>query len=161
MTETTLQQQVERLTSIEAIKDLKARYCAFCDDGYDADGICSVFEPDGVFDGGEEFGVHRGHRAIHTFFSGVSSQITFAAHLVLNPVISVDGDRANAKWWLLMPCTLRDEGGQSEGRWLVSQYNDDMVRRDGVWRFQAVRAVVRFFVPHLEDWADRTTARDS
>ena len=160
MTDITLQQQVDRLTSIEAIKHLKAQYCAYCDDGYDADGICTLFEADGVFDGGEEFGRYQGHAAIHAFFTGVSSQIVFAAHLVLNPIISLDGDRANGKWWLLMPCTYRGEGEPAEGRWLLSQYDDDYVRRDGVWRFQTLRAVVRFFVPQGEDWARQTIAGD-
>ena len=161
MTEMTLEQQVDRLTAIEAIKQLKARYCAYCDAGYDADGICSVFEPDGVFDAGESFGRYEGHAAIHAFFTGISSRILFAAHLVLNPIITVDGDRANGKWWILMPCTVRDEGKEPEGRWLLSQYDDDYVRRDGVWRIQILRLDVKYFVPHLEDWARHTIAGGS
>ena len=57
-----------------------------------------------------------------------------------------------------MPCTYRDDGAQAEGRWLLSQYDDDYVRRDGVWRFQTMRADLKYFVPHLEDWARHTIA---
>ena len=158
MTDITLEQQVDRLASIEAIKQLKARYCAYCDAGYDADGICSLFEPDGVFDAGDPFGRHEGHAAIHAWFTGIPSRFLFAAHLVMNPIITLDGDRANGKWWLLMPCTYRDDGAQAEGRWLLSQYDDGYVRRDGVWRFQTMRADLKYFVPHLEDWARHTIA---
>ena len=32
-----LERRVETLESVEAIKRLKHQYCAYCDDGYDAD----------------------------------------------------------------------------------------------------------------------------
>ncbi len=37
---------------IEQIKQLKHRYCAYCDEQYDPDGIASLFTEDGVWDGG-------------------------------------------------------------------------------------------------------------
>ena len=43
MAEPTLEQQVARLTAIEDIKQMKAQYCAYCDDGYDPEGLGSLF----------------------------------------------------------------------------------------------------------------------
>ena len=39
MSDTDLARQVARLSAIEDIKQLKARYCAFCDQQYDPDGL--------------------------------------------------------------------------------------------------------------------------
>ena len=43
MPDADLEARVRRLEDIEAIKQLKARYCALCDAGYDADGIAPLF----------------------------------------------------------------------------------------------------------------------
>ena len=39
----TLEERLQRIEDIEAIRLLKHRYCAFCDDNYDADGIAALF----------------------------------------------------------------------------------------------------------------------
>ncbi|MBV8360284.1 MAG: nuclear transport factor 2 family protein, partial [Deltaproteobacteria bacterium] len=41
--------RTQRLEDIENIKQLKARYCAFCDDNYNPQGIASLFTEDGVW----------------------------------------------------------------------------------------------------------------
>ena len=148
----TFEEKVERLNAIEDIKQLKARYCQLCDAGYDPDGIAAMFVENGVWDGGEQFGCHVGREAIHGFFSGVSSDIVFAAHLVLNPIIAVDGDAANGKWWLIMPCTTELGGGPKEARWLLAEYDDDYVRVDGTWYYKHLRIDLKFFTPHKDGW---------
>ena len=154
MGEPTLEQQVARLTAIEDIKQMKAQYCAYCDDGYDPEGIASLFVEDGIWDGGE-FGRYEGIEAIKEFFRGISSDIIFAGHLVLNPIITVDGDSAHGKWWLIMPCTTNMEG-KKEARWLAAEYDDDYVKRDGRWLNKHLRIDLKFFAPHLEGWVEQT-----
>jgi len=151
MASETFEQQVARLAAIEDIKILKARYCAYCDDGYDPDGIISLFIEAGVWDGGEEFGRHEGRAKIHSFFSNVSEQILFAAHLVQNPIITVDGESATGEWRLLCPCTTRSEAG-NEARWLLGEYRDEYVKRDGRWLFKSLRVRLNFSAPHREGW---------
>ncbi len=51
MSELTLEQQVARLTAIEDIKQMKARYCGYADDGYDPEGLASLFVEAEVFVG--------------------------------------------------------------------------------------------------------------
>ena len=60
MTAANLEARIRRLEDIEALKQLKARYCDRCDDNYDADGIAQLFTEDAVWDGGQTFGVARG-----------------------------------------------------------------------------------------------------
>ena len=99
----------------------------YCDAKYDAEGICSLFIEDGVWDGGPSFGRYEGHQQIRSFFERISGDILFAAHLVLNPIITVEGDRAHGRWWLHMPCTALYDAGTAEGRWLLSEYDEEYV----------------------------------
>ena len=90
MPQLTLEERVDRLESIDAIKRLKAVYCMYRDAKYDTEGICSLFIEDGVWDGGPSFGRYEGHQQIRSFFERISGDILFAAHLVLNPIITVE-----------------------------------------------------------------------
>ena len=75
--------------------------------------------------------------------------------MVLNPIITVDGDSANGKWWLIMPCTTNIEG-KKEARWLAAEYDDDYVRQDGVWLNKHLKLDLKFFAPHLDGWVEQT-----
>lgn len=152
MANLTLTQQVERLTAIEDIKQMKAQYCAYADHDYDPEGMATLFVEDAIWDGGD-FGRYEGVDAIKKFFSGISKDIVFAIHPVMNPIITVDGDTANAKWWLIMWCTMNIDG-RKEARWFAATYDDDLVRRDGRWLFKHIKIDGKFFVPHAKGWAD-------
>jgi hypothetical protein len=152
MPQLTLEERVDRLESIDAIKRLKAVYCMYCDAKYDAEGICSLFIEDGVWDGGPSFGRYEGHRQIRSFFERISGDILFAAHLVLNPIITVEGDRAHGRWWLHMPCTALNDVGTAEGRWLLSEYDEEYVRIDGTWKFKTLRLAARSGLGAGVDW---------
>ena len=160
MNPTTLEAQIARLSAIEDIKQLKARYCSYCDRQYDPDGLAGLFVEDGVWDGGPEFGRHAGRAAIHAFFKGASGSIVFAAHLVMNPIIEVDGDRASGQWRLIMPCTVRDAAGIAEARWLLSAYDETYVRVNERWLFNSLTVDSQFYAGHLEGWAAQTAVND-
>lgn len=146
-----LEERVARLEAIEDIKKLKARYCAYCDDGYDPAGIISLFVQDGVWDGGR-FGRYVGHREIADYFARMSETVTFSAHLITNPIIEVDGGRAHGKWWITAPATrLRD--GRKEAYWMMAEYDDTYVQVEGRWLYQELKADLKFVAPHDEGWA--------
>jgi hypothetical protein len=148
-----LAKRVGRLEAIEEIKRLKARYFEYCDRNYDPDGITHLFAKNGVFDG-EQFGHHVGHDQIRAYFTGISGQIVFAAHLGLNPIIEVvDDDHATGKWRLIMPATTLVDG-RREARWLVGAYDDRYVRVDGVWLFEIMKLHVNLYAPHHGSWAE-------
>jgi len=156
MTSPTLEQQIQRLAAIEDIKKLKAVYCSYCDDQYNPKGLAGLFVDDGIWDGGKEFGRHEGRDAIRTFFNGASGSIVFAAHLVMNPIIDVDGDTATGKWRLIMPCTVRNEDGVAEARWLLSAYDERYVLFDGRWMYQSLIVDSQFYATHADGWAAQT-----
>jgi ketosteroid isomerase-like protein len=68
-------EQIERrlqvLEDAEAIRNLKARYAALCDNQYDADGIASLFTEDAVWES-PALGRFEGRDTIRNFFRGAS-----------------------------------------------------------------------------------------
>lgn len=152
MTTLSLEDRIDRLESIAAIQQAKARYCTFCDNGYDPKGIGSLFTEDAVWDGGS-LGVYRGRPAIEEFFRGISGMFVFAGHLVTNPNVEfVDKDTATVTWRLLEPATIR-ENGKDDSRLLLAGYVDNCVRRDGKWLVKHLTLKVNFFVNIGDGWA--------
>lgn len=149
-----LEAQVQRLAAIEDIKQLKAQYAEHCDNHYNPDGIAGLFVEDGVWDGGPGFGRYEGRAKIHAFFSQVSDEIVLAAHLSMNPIITVDGDRAAGRWRLLCPCTIKGESGEPVARWLLAQYDEIYEKHDGRWRYRELNVNVNFNALHETGWAE-------
>lgn len=146
--------RVQRLEDIEAIRQLKARYCAACDDGYDADRLAALFTEDAVWDGGRTFGVARGREAIRRHFQGASKRLTIARHQVMNPIISVNGDEASGQWLLFQPCTSASSQGE-RAMWLAATYADTYARAGDDWLIASTTIDVAFFTPYDQGWVDQ------
>lgn len=139
-----LEARIRQLEDIEAIRLLKARYCAACDDDHNPDAVAALFVPDGLWEG-SNIGVHaRGHAAIRQYIGGVraSGRIRTSAHMVTNPVIVPDGDRATGHWRLLMLYTGNTGDGGTEYHRIIGFYDDTYVRVDGRWLFETLRVTV-------------------
>ncbi len=157
MDELSIEEKIHRLYAIEEIKNLKAVYCSYCDDQYDPNGLASLFTENAIWDGGSEFGRHEGREAIKHFFAGVSANILFAAHLVMNPIIKVSGDRAKGQWRLIMPCTVIEAEKGSEAKWLLSKYDEEYALSRDKWLFSKMTVESQFYAGHKEGWAQDTT----
>ncbi len=134
-----LEKRIIRLEDIEAIKQLKARYCEICDDTHNPNRIAAVFAEDGIWEGGE-FGQAKGHQAIRDLFSGFRQQFSFSQHNITNPVIQIDGERATGIWYIMGPWTFTENNKEI---WMSARYDDDYVKIDGVWKYQHLRVVIR------------------
>lgn len=152
-----LARRLDRLESIEAIRSLKHRYMTYCDIGYPPDKLGPLFTEDAVWTS-NDFGHHAGRAAIETFFAGVSSQIVFAAHLAMNGIVEVDGDRGTGTWRILMPCTIMDRGARTS-RWLLGDYEEEYVRHKGTWLFTKIDYLMNYNVQHDQSWADSAVVR--
>jgi ketosteroid isomerase-like protein len=149
MNESSLEARIRRLEDIEALKQLKHRYCTLCDDGYVADPLAALFAEDAVWDGGP-LGRFEGREAIRAFFAGCSKVVSFAIHHVTNPVIEVDGDRATGDWLLWEPIVFaRGE----RAVWMAARYHDRYRRIGGEWRFEHVAIDLRVLSPYERGFA--------
>ncbi len=138
------------LEDVEEIKRLKRKYCAYCDDNYDADALAELFVEDAVWDGGALRPRINGREAIREFFVAAKERLPFAIHMVLNPIIEVNGDTAKGTWYLFQPCTFA-EGNRAV--WGSARYDEEYVRVDGRWMFKNLALTSFFWTPFDEGWA--------
>jgi hypothetical protein len=139
-----LEARLARLEDIEAIKALKARYAYYCDHGYDADGMAGLFVEDSTWTS-NAFGTYHGREAIRAFQANISSQILWALHFMICPVVDVsdDGENATGSWYLIELATMvrgsdAPEPDVRDAVVMSAVYNDTFVREDGQWKFKKV-----------------------
>ena len=148
MDRTQLEQRLTRIEDIEAIKQLKARYCAICDEDHNPDKITTLFVEDGIWEAG--LGTAQGHEAIRKLFQRAQQLISFSHHMVMNPIIEVDGNRAQGTWYFFGLFTVRET---NEARWLAVRYEEDYIKVNGVWKYQHLRAHGRMSASYDKGWA--------
>jgi uncharacterized protein (TIGR02246 family) len=144
-----IERRLQMLEDAEAIRNLKVRYAALCDDHYDADGIAALFTEDSVWDS-PGLGRFEGREAIRAFFEGASSIFSFAIHYSLNGQIEIDGDTAQARWYLFMPCTVA-EGNRA--MWRAGIDHEQYVRVAGVWMISHKRSEPLMNASFEHGWA--------
>ena len=69
-----LEQRVQALEDINAIRHLKAQYAAYCDDHYNPDGLAALFTEDAVWES-QGLGRFEGRDAIREFFRAPRSSL--------------------------------------------------------------------------------------
>ncbi len=130
----TLEARLRQLEDLEAIRQLLVDY-AHCLDSADHAGYADLFTEDGELNA--RMGQAKGRDAIRALLDDrlgddPSAPRKTAFHLIGNPVIKLDGDRAtsNALWAYI----THDEQGYPMILQL-GHYTDVLSREDGHWRF--------------------------
>ena len=150
----TIEERLDRLESIEEIRQLKATYCLCCDDDHNGPASAALFTADGVWES-DKFGRFEGPEAICGYFEATKARIPFAAHLLMNPIITITGpDTAVGRWRLLMPFTYTGSG-KAEAYWLTTSYTDRFARVGGRWLFCELKVKTEIFAPHLAGWVEQ------
>lgn len=158
----TLEQRLQRLEDVEAIRQLKAEYGELVDRRYEkgrpvsgrvleelADRIAALFTADAIWDGGSALGLCRGRDAIRQRFA--EPTLNFSWHFFVKPRIQVDGDQATARWDILAPCTSRDD----RALWMAGVEDDSYQRVDGSWLHSRMALTVVFMAPYERGWVKR------
>jgi ketosteroid isomerase-like protein len=146
-----MERRLQTLEGAEAIRNLKSRYAALCDDNYDADGIAALFTTDAIWES-PGLGRFESRDAIRGFFRGAAEIFSFAIHYSLKGQIYVDGNTARAQWYLFMPCTVADG---KRAMWRASIDHERYRQVDGIWLFSDKRSQPLMNVPFEEGWAQR------
>ena len=136
-----LEERITRIEDIEAIKQLKARYCEICDDDHNPNDITTIFTSDGVWDGAV-MGKATGHTELRALFTHFQKSISYSQHNVMNPIIEVNGDTATGRWAFFGPFTHRvsdKEGGQAV--WGATRYEEQYQRCNGIWKIKHLKIV--------------------
>jgi uncharacterized protein (TIGR02246 family) len=113
----------------EAIRQVLAQYCLLLDMG-DFDGWAELYEEDAVFAVPAANSEVRGREAIRRWMSETYQWVHTGRHMVANPIIKVDGDRAKVVSEAVF--FLKTPDGPQVG--LIGLYRDVFHKADA-WRF--------------------------
>ena len=130
-----LEKRITRLEDLESIKQLKSRYCEICDDNHDSARITSIFTDDGIWEG-KGIGKAQGHAEIKALFENFQKNISYSQHMVLNPIIEVDGMTATGIWYFFGPFTFYED---NQAMWQAARYREDYEKIDGTWKIKHLR----------------------
>ncbi|AUT76729.1 hypothetical protein PTKU46_96170 [Paraburkholderia terrae] len=159
------EQRLARLEDIEAIKYLKAQYAEHLDDGYNPDGVASLFVDDGLWLIKGVGGEARGKEAIRQHCRNLSSNITWALHNIVSPAVNVDddGQRATATFYLVCFVTMApsEQSPQGEAVFIAGKYKDTLVKVDGKWYFEEITGVVQQSSPWTDGWVKNPFVKES
>ncbi|HUZ20445.1 MAG TPA: nuclear transport factor 2 family protein [Acidimicrobiales bacterium] len=126
--------RLQRLEDLEEIRQLFIEYKRALD-GKDFAAYASLFATDGEFVAGE---LHaKGRAEIQAMVEGMLGNLLGDErgndfHLVINPSVRLDGDRATAE--VTWAYVVRG-GGDQPVLSKLGHYDDELIREDGRWRF--------------------------
>lgn len=152
-----LEARIARLEDIESIRQLKHQYAVYCDNGYNADGMASLFAEDAVWES-NKFGSYHGREAFRQFMAGASDALPFALHYMCNALIDVaeDGLTARGTWILYEPATMsRADTNERDSVVITADYDDRFIKQNGEWLFSHVRVNFRTVANLHEGWHAR------
>ena len=131
------EQQLQHLLDINAIQQLKARYCDACDDDHNGDSVAELFIEQGSWHRSDQAPfVGRQAIARYMFSIRTAGGIAKSSHRVSNSDITVIGDTATANWRFTMTYTA--PGEEATMHHIIGRYKDSFVRIEGQWYFECI-----------------------
>lgn len=152
-----LEARIRKLEDVEAIKQLMWNYTYWLDYG-EFDKVIDCFTDDAKLDlqtrgvlAKDEPALNyacEGKEAIRDFYNLVrhTKDRFTASHLILNPVITVEGDQATGIFYLLEPTSIL------RAMWGHGRYDIQFLRVAGKWRISSLRFLWNFNTPYEEGW---------
>lgn len=147
-------ERIETLEAIEEIKALKSSYCYIADAAYKNPSswneLVDLFTQDGWVDFGEH-GRFEGKEGVHRFFAEKAHNfVSYAAHMVSNEIVDVNGTQARGNWYLICPSTDRSS---KTALWIQGRYEDEFVKLNGKWMWQSITFITHFAAPFDVGWS--------
>ena len=116
--------------------------------------VADLFVEDAVCDFGP-FGHPEGKKAIGEHFNMERRRMPFRLHLLHNPVIKLDVDKAKGKWSFQAYVTQASTNRAIE---VAGEYNCDYVRTKVGWKFKVCACRFHYITPYDEGWVKSNLA---
>lgn len=131
----TLEERIQRLEDIEAIRYLQAKYQR-CLDNRDFDGIKEIFCEDVVSSYGNGEMAYKGSENVIAFLKGVMSVEMPSAHMIHGGEIDVTSTtQATAKWYLQDFLINKEHGVNIHG---AAIYENTYEKVNGMWKIKTI-----------------------
>lgn len=132
------EKQLKRFRDIHELQELHTNYAYWlCTREWDK--IVDLFTDDAVAILGR-LGRFEGREEINKLFKELVSKYNRGkgrdGHIVLQPIIKVDGDKATAQW--LIYVMMLDPKGGHENMWMNGRHDVEYVRINGKWKIQYI-----------------------
>ncbi len=144
-----LRAEVAALRDKDAIVTLQTAYGYYVDKAQ-WDEAADLFARDATLEIAAR-GQFRGQDRIRAYLHALPplAHGTVFNHMQLQPLITVDGDRAKGRWRAIMEVGFVD----AEALCGEATYENDYVREDGVWKIAKLHAFVTYYVHWNEGWS--------
>ena len=152
-----LQRRITRLEDERQIERLNQRHTAYCDAGDDANGIISLFAPDGrwICTPASHGGTAVGHDEMRAFFPTLSASISWTQHFATSPSIQVAEDDKHAVGTFYLLCLLTSE----QANVVIGTYRNTFVKLNGRWYLEELNATLTQAAPWTEGAVRSSSAR--
>jgi hypothetical protein len=150
----TLEERVQLLEEVEAIKKMKAEYVLACDERRWDDAM-RYFTAKPVVDFGR-FGRFETWDEVVTFFEvTMPKTIAFTIHRLCNPIIEVKGKTAKGIWYCEIPSTHipTHKAILQQGT-----YEDDYVKEGNQWKHKILKLTYTYITEYGEGWVKQPWA---
>lgn len=132
-----MEERLRTLTDIEDIRNMHYEY-VFWLNNQQWDEMADCFVEDATAD---IHGLRKGKAEIARLFKEVIPRLNAGkgrdAHFAVQPVISVQGNRAKGHW--LIYILISDPVTGNAQRWIPGRYDCEYVKKDGKWKFSLLK----------------------
>ena len=150
MTLEELEARIRVLEDIEEVNKVMASYCHFVNVSQ-WDDVMALFADNAKADWGM-LGTYEGKEGIATYFENmVAGIMPYTAHQMLNPIVTVEGNKAKGTFYLWAPTTVKMADVET-AIWIQGRYDNEFVKEGGKWKFSLLRFAFDFMTPYEDGW---------
>jgi len=143
--------KVRTLEDIEGIRKLQFRYTYFLDTSQ-WDDVVNLFAENAKAQI-SDLPLCEGKEEIAKVFKQLfgSGMATMTRHMVIQPVVEVEGDRAKGTFYLFACATFKLPQGPTAA-WSQGKYENEYVREKGEWKISSLKIKMTFRTPYADGW---------
>lgn len=158
----TLEERIQKLEDIRACEQLQYQYEYYLDNGYNGDGIASLFVEDGLWEIKGCGGTAKGYEAIKNHANNLGKAITWGQHNMIAPMITIaeDGQHATGRFCLVCMVNMIVDGVE-DAYILIGHYANKYVKVDGKWLYEELTGVIDQTAPWDKGWMKAAITKES